>query len=393
MKGINNTPHILGMLNEQPDHRLIGCTWYRCIIPLKAIEQAGLGTHEFMTIDKFNQLRVDRQLAGTLVNYDMVLFQRIIEAREKEGRMNWLHGAITLRALGIAPIADYDDDFTGEHRDLGADLPDLSAFSLITVSTKYVKDQMLKRQPGLNIAVLPNMVVPSMFSGMARTIPPLVIGLTGSQSHRQDWDAVVPALLRVKRMVPGVKILAAGYVPDSLKDIPGLLTMRDLAGADVNDNTFVQFHQYGGTVMRNIDILLCPVDPSDPFSHGRSAIKALEGMAAGAVPIVTGDVPCYAGTVVDGANGYMVRHQDVDAWYRRMMGLISDPIMRMRMQREGRKTASQNAASHLTASRYAAAYTAAITEAQQPENVAAARAKLFEIAEEKQNEQLEPARP
>jgi glycosyltransferase involved in cell wall biosynthesis len=389
MKGNNGLPRILGMLNEQPDHRLIGCTWYRCIIPLKAVEQAGLGEHEFMTIDKFNDLRAEHQLIQKLVNYDAVLFQRIVETREIEGRMNWLHGATTMRALGIAPIADYDDDFTNEYRDLGADLPDLSAFSLVTVSTKYVRDRFLSKQPDLNIAVLPNMVVPSMFAGAQRIIPPLVIGLTGSKSHRQDWDAVVPALLRVKQMIPSVKILAAGYVPDALRDVPGLLTMRDLLGMDGVDDAFVQFHQYGGIVMKNIDILLCPVDPSDPFSHGRSAIKALEGMAAGAVPIVTGDVPCYAGTVVDGANGFMVRHEDANGWYRRIIELIGNPLMRLQMQREGRKTANQHAASHLTASRYAAAYTDAIQKAQQPEAIAAAQARLIEIAREKEeHEQL-----
>lgn len=376
----NTKPRVLGILNEQPDHRLIGCSWYRCIIPLKAMEQAGFIDHTLMTVEKFNQLRGEKRLVETLAGYDAVMFQRIIETRDEAGRMNWTNGATTMRAMGIAVIADYDDDYTNEYRDVGADLPDLSAFSLVTVSTPYVRDQTLREHPNANIAVLPNMVVPSMFEGAPRAVPPLVVGLTGSKSHKNDWDVVAPVLLRVQKAVPSIRIICAGYVPDSLKDIPGLITMKELLGdAAPSEDTFVSFHQYGGIVMKNIDILLCPVDPADKFSWGRSGIKALEGMAAGAVPIVTGDVPCYAGVVQDGVNGFMVRHEDAEAWYRRIMALINDPMLRMRMKRAGRNTAHIAAASKLTAETYAKAYLAAIEHAQKPENIKAAQEKLMQL--------------
>jgi glycosyltransferase involved in cell wall biosynthesis len=197
---------------------------------------------------------------------------------------------------------------------------------------------------------------------------PLVIGLTGSASHRGDWDAVVPALERILAEFPEVRVLAAGYVPESLRTLPNLRTMRDLLpGQDIDPaGTFVTFHQYGAAVFPNIDILLCPVDPADRFAWGRSDIKALEGMVAvrrlpdgqagGCAVVATAEVPCYTDLIRDGENGMLVPHYAPEEWYYAIKALIVDPEKRAELQRAGYLDAHERAVGEKNAAKWAQVY-------------------------------------
>lgn len=362
---------LLGILNEPYGPNMIGCTWYRCVIPLQMVERAGLAEVAFMELKEWDRLRLSGRLGPTVKGYDLALFQRL---SEQAGTTDYALFALQCRALGLAAVIDYDDDYTNQRagtRVTAGDLPDLTQFSAVTVSTSHLAE--VYREHAKRLRILRNLVVPSMFwrnGRPARRIlrDPLVIGLTGSPSHKGDWDMVVPVLERIVAKYPDVRVLAAGYIPESLRAFPGLLTMRDLLPGENIDpaGTFVTFHQYGATVFPNIDILLCPIDPADKFSWGRSDIKALEGMAAvrrlpdgqagGCAVVATADVPCYREIIRDGVNGMLVPHYAAEEWFNAIEALIVSPEKRHELQRAGYVDAHERAPNERNAAKWAQVY-------------------------------------
>lgn len=391
---------ILGILNESDPLRRIGCTWYRCIFPLQSLTRAGLADVSYMTLDEWNANR--QKLGPTLSKFDLVQFQRIVntgdvgEASGDERRLGWEYYATGLRSMGVAVVLDYDDDYTGQYRPnkrADAALPDLNAFSCVTVSTDWLWNLYRPLTRRTMLHTLPNVVVRAQFQNRQRYTKGLTIGLTGSESHKNDWDVVAPALRRIVAEYSDVRIFVAGYVPEALRDLPNLerMTMRDASGSEADAwLTFTNTDGIDyGLVMAQIDILLCPVDPADKFSWGRSNIKALEGWCAarevgyggrvgGCAVIVTDDVPCYAGTVKHGVNGLRVKHHDGEAWYQAIRRLVTDTAERARLQEAGYRDVGRWVAGTKTAAQVASVYETIIRREKRP---AATAVKAAEMAE------------
>ena len=72
---------------------------------------------------------------------------------------------------------------------------------------------------------------------------------------------------------PHAHFLGAGFLPDYLGEMVETRDRAHFLGT-------VSYHDYA-TLVRQCDITLCPVLPDDPFNLGKSALKAIEGMAAG----------------------------------------------------------------------------------------------------------------
>lgn len=98
--------------------------------------------------------------------------------------------------------------------------------------------------------------------------------------------------------------------------------------------------------VRQSDIVLAPVDPYDGFNMGKSAIKATEGMGAvrksqnqfcGAAVIAT-DNPVYNLAIRNGYDGLLVKHTP-EAWFDAMDTLLTDRVMRQRIQMNAYTTA------------------------------------------------------
>jgi hypothetical protein len=362
---------VLGVLNE-PVGRLHGSTWYRCVIPLMTLERAGLADVAYLPRDEFDRARVERRLGELIQGYDVILFQRGQEMPDISPQ--WKRIAMRLRAQGKVVIMDYDDDMTGLYRSVetkymeGGEvksvhsiLPDLGAFSAVTVSTPYLKT-LYAKMGGAPVFVLPNTVVPSMFGGHRRSTPKdaVVIGLTGSPSHRDDWDVVAGPLRRVLGRYKSARVFVAGYCPESIAALPGVMRPTLVApNGSTTTEVWASFNQYG-LWMAQMDILLCPVNPADQFSFGRSPIKALEGWASrrrvgvdtgGCAVIATGGVvPCYRDTIDHGHDGLLVEHTE-EEWEAAIERTVRDQSFRRRLQVNGAISVGDSKAGPASAAR------------------------------------------
>ena len=252
----------------------------------------------------------------------------------KLGRKEFL-GAI--RKHGGIVVFDTDDDLTDDHRKLGRGddfKAILSAVDFVTVSTPYLKQQLAPYVEHTPV-VLANHIKVDWFAQTCmqaeRRVPGLTIGFIGTASHFDDWRYPMEALRRIAIKYPETTIVAAGYCPDYLKKLPNLAELGP-----------VPYHKYPELIAQ-FDIVCCSLDAKDRFNQSKSAIKALEAMAAartlpsgetgGAVPICT-DMPVYRRAVNNRHNGLLTAN---NRWYRAITSLIDDPALRHKLSVQGYK--------------------------------------------------------
>lgn len=254
----------------------------------------------------------------------------------------------------IAVVLEYDDDHWGsrdlgyqEHIDLARKL--LAEGDAVTVTTKYMRDLVQHYAPGVPVYVLPNCVHFPEWQGherWKRWAPDwLVIALTGSVTHYHDWIVLKDVIPRVLREHTNVGFLLQGFVPDYFED----LALEFPARVYANDN-FTDYPDYPG-VIRQADIVLCPVDPEDKFNHAKSSIKAIEGMASGRLlsdgntggaAVIASPLNYYGKAVGWGNKRGIVCDHDPDSWYAALTTMITDSEKREHWQRRGWLWVHQN---------------------------------------------------
>jgi len=275
-----------------------------------------------------------------LLGYQVYVVSRLFAGRR--GRREFID---TIREYGGKVVFDTDDDLTDDHRDLGRGgdfkgiLHDVDA---VTVSTWSLRDQLAPYTDGHRPWVLPNHIDVPWFSKVSlsakRTVPEgrLAVGFIGTASHYDDWEYPVEALGRLARERDDIVIVAAGYTPDYLKELPNLVQLKA-----------VPYGHYPA-LMRQFDIVCCALDPNDEFNKCKSAIKALEAMSAarrmqngkigGAVAVCT-NMPVYRRVVSNRHNGLLVAN---DEWYDALSGLIDDEQLRTKIAVRGHRWVEKN---------------------------------------------------
>lgn len=313
----------LKVLFAIPDGKHIGgCEAYRMMYPSHAIELLGAQC-AVIPMNKLAEIAESR--AELLMDFDLVVFQRMTCTRE-EDLLSLKMAIVSFRSRGMAVVVDYDDDYTNEHRHVvDGTFPQFDPFSAVTVSTPYLAGVM-KRKGAHTVHVMPNGIVPEIMDGRQyhRVLKKLTVGLTGSKTHTVDWVPAEKALLELMEEGLPISVFVSGYIPESLKGKPGVVTMRDLVPEADRDDFFIPLESYGG-IHANIDILLCPVDPGDKFNWSKSNLKAIEGMASrrdvggkpgGSCVIATGgDLPIYQDAVIHEKTGLLISdHSSVEEW-------------------------------------------------------------------------------
>lgn len=325
--------NILGII---PDGRVNAVDAYRIVYPLSALRDKG---HFVRIITSELVKDLADQNISFWKSFDLVTFSRAIAF---PSNAKAFEGALFLRSFGKAIVVDYDDDYTNTFRKVhNGEIPNLSEFSAITVSVPPLKKIM--KPYNRNVAVLPNAVIPEMFTGFKRMIPELTIGLTGSGTHAIDWMPTYAPLIEVLAENPHVRLFITGYVPNELRDHPQVVTMSKLTG--VEGDYYVPLEQYGG-IMRQIDILLCPVDPLDGFNEKKSNLKSIEGQISvrdfgpakgGCAVIATGGtLPNYKDAVLHNRTGLLIdNHHDGRQWKEAITSLIQNSDLRAKLSIAG----------------------------------------------------------
>jgi len=143
----------------------------------------------------------------------------------------------------------------------------------------------------------------------------------GMLKRYKGIDTMIRAFARVRAAVPGARLALAGKGNDRprLEALVRTLGLTDCVSFEgwVSDERKIDF-------LRRASAL---VYPSVKEGWGIPTMEA----AACATPTLASDVAGLRDAVRDGITGFLIPHQDIDAWARRMTEILTDPPLRARL--------------------------------------------------------------
>jgi len=207
-----------------------------------------------------------------------------------------------------------------------------------TTSTSFIADEL--RTKGKRVFVIPNRLPESD----VKTIAPLyearmnrlsagarntvTIGyFSGSLGHDKDFGTVTDVLLRLLGKYPDLRLLLVG---------PLTIDARFDAYSDRAERMhYVPRDRHFGNVART-DIIIAPLEISNPFCEGKSELKFFEAGMLG-VPIVATATRTFREAIRDGEDGFFAATGS--EWDEKLERLVTDPDLRKRIGEQARKTA------------------------------------------------------
>lgn len=280
------------------------CGYYRILLPLREMDAAG---HSVDVNHGYSDRCEDRRI---------IVGQRISRG---EALPIWRR----LAARHKLVFETDDDVFTIDSWNVGASLahtPEVidatqfaaTAAHMVTVSTEPLAEVM--RRYNDNVVVLPNHIDGALLDIERPRRDRVTVGWAGGDSHLRDFEMVAPALKRFLARNPYVDFHNIGTSYLRPMKLPGRHTPW---AADIFD--------YYRSV--DFDVGIAPLADM-PFNRSKSHIKAVEYAALG-IPVIASDVEPYRDFVVDGATGWLVRHEH--EWGKRLYELTHDAAMREEM--------------------------------------------------------------
>ena len=315
VRGVDTTtvgPKVLGLL---PENKVTAVSYIRMTGPMSYLRRKGYPV-DWMTYTAARELA--RQHAGISV-YDVFVFPR---AGDAYGKLCLLFEK--LAKAGKCVIWETDDDYTNQYRQvIDADtIAPMRMATALTVSTLHLKKRC-GEYTDKPVYLLQNTIDIEFWKQASgrRELAGVTVGLVGTHTHYDDWIIVKDALYQIARDYPEVRFVVGGFLPDYLEDLPGL--------------TFIPPAPYPKYphMVRQVDIGLCPLVGDDEFNKSKSAVKALEYWAGGAVPIAS-RCSVYEPVIQEGKTGFLCDNS-TSAWYERIGTLIEDRVCRKTMQVAG----------------------------------------------------------
>lgn len=313
-----------------------GCEIYRGNMPLTFLREQGWNAQWFYKDEllKFH-LQLGEAMLDQMANtFDVFVIPRMY-APEGVSAEPFVKMIRYLKARGKKVVYEVDDDLTNEHRQVipGDAMVIAKEADVITASTPYLAD-LMQSKTGLKTYILPNMISPTLWRGshVERTLTDdqVLIGLTGSRTHHEDWRVLETVIPRILDEFPNVHFLLGGYHPYYFDGLPRTERIPPI--------NYLEYAQ----MVKACDIILAPVIPDDPFNQSKSPIKVIEGMGAerkikgmkaGAACVAT-DNAVYRLAIKHGVNGLLAQHTP-ESWYEQIVRLITDVPYRHRLQRKG----------------------------------------------------------
>ncbi len=292
-----NRPKILSiMMND------LGSTYYRQFSPFRAMSKVKL------PVLPLSAYSIPKD--GTLANASIIHLSRLA--------MNTIAPVNAIKNLqdqGKKVIIDYDDDLIN--------LPEFNpAYDTVskteTILAIKAADGIVVTNTALasvyrpyakRITVIPNYIdFDNWPDKEIKTEGIVVIGLTGSPSHIEDWKQVIKPINDIKKRYGGdVWIILGGYDAEYI--------YRD---------EFIPWQDVGEyfKVINRFDIGLCPLN-SDNFNKRKTPIKAMELGAAKSAVIAS---PTQYKELVGGDRGIIASSEN--EWYTAMCTLIDNTKLR-----------------------------------------------------------------
>jgi glycosyltransferase involved in cell wall biosynthesis len=328
-------PKVLAMFLGKK-RALGGCEIYRTTMPFYYLQAkhphwtASWGFYEEMWLEAQKDIYYWNRIVK---EYDIFVFPRVFFKDEKEAE-NFQQLVDNCHKANKRVVYEVDDDMTNEDRHVvdGDAISVAKTCDAITVTTPYLA-QLMESRTGKKAYVLPNMVAPELWFEKPKPrewmADKLVIGLTGSATHKADWEVlkdVMPKIVENDK----VHFLVMGYHPDYFDDLP-------------NTSHFpgVDYSRYAH-IIRSCDLILAPVN-NDPFNLGKSSVKIIEGMGArrsvaphndGGAACLASNHPIYQPAIQHEKTGLLVDHTP-EAWQSALERVIHDDPFRNSLQVNG----------------------------------------------------------
>jgi glycosyltransferase involved in cell wall biosynthesis len=311
--------HILGFLRDSAWDKMDAVAYYRTYLPLRElnrqidIEAKCIGKE----IDGLSDDELGGQDIYTMCRMYNEGYQEFIDEIHRRGGLF---------------VFDSDDDLTETYKLVsghGDEFKEvLAAADYVTCTTPNVAI-LFSEYAQKPVRILRNCVdvawMQQIAAGGKRLVDGLTLGFTGSPTHWGDWYIPAVPFARIGKDFPDVTLLLHGECPRYLGFAAEKAQMLKLGG--------VPFSIYP-ILLKQFDIVLCAVDSRDVFNSGKSAIKALECMALGVVPICSNFRP-YLELAAQGAPVVIVADDSRDGWYEAMRDLITDDVKRTSLSAYG----------------------------------------------------------
>lgn len=237
---------------------------------------------------------------------------------------------VQIHANGAPLVLDSDDDLTEDYKlvsSRGSEFKKvLGMVDYVTVSTPVLAEhfgQYTQKPP----TVLRNCVDVDWLVEMAgkakRLDDGLTMGFIGSPTHWGDWRLPSIPFARIVREFDVRPVLCGSGMPRYLRYV----------GEEIIALGQVPFAAYP-VVLKQFDVVLCAVDSEDKFNSGKSALKALECMALGIVPICSRFEP-YIDLAYAGAPIVLIAEETQDGWYEAMRSIITKEELRLPLAAAG----------------------------------------------------------
>jgi glycosyltransferase involved in cell wall biosynthesis len=263
-----------------------------------------------------------------LLDCDVFVFQR-----EFCGRDICSPVIAAAREMGKPMVFELDDLLTNlprKHPDFkrfNEMTPDILAMlrdaDFVTVTTEPLRRYLEDGEPQAKgkIHVLPNFVDLDIWGGghpPGKREEPFVVGWFGTATHDEDLAIVKPAIVRLAQKYAGSLVFKFwGYLPEELRDIPGVILVRGPQG-DLERHA----RDVAGS---RIDLALGPL-VDHPFNHAKSDLKWLEYSAC-YIPGIYSTISPYTASVEHGRTGWLVENRP-ELWIEAIERFMRDDEIR-----------------------------------------------------------------
>lgn len=204
----------------------------------------------------------------------------------------------------------------------------LGACDMVTVSTAFLAEELRGWPEGLEVALLPNAVDPTLWGDPEDVGDGPVLGYAGSLSGHVGDVAVLRGWLPELMERHDLRMIHVGWHPD----LPDIVDVVGLDPDRVEIRRGLPFDDYvRSRPFRGMDIGLVPLQPR-PYNRAKSALKGMEYAACG-VPFVASPSPEYqrlGGGVLAGGSFEV---QSDDGWVAAVERLL-DAAERVRVAHE-----------------------------------------------------------
>lgn len=324
--------NVLGYIRDSDPSKIDAVHYYRIIAPLRAVHRHDNGITT--VVGSFADfMEATEEEIGHQDVYTLCRSMGFADASDVAEYVDEIH-----RRGGLV-VLDSDDDLTETYKMVSgrgdAFKEALGLVDYATVATPPLAEllgQYTKAPP----VVLRNCVDAEWMQKVAgdgrRLVEGLTLGFSGSPTHWGDWYLPAVPFARIGKDYPDVTLVLHGQCPRYLGFADQQATLLKLGG--------VPFSMYP-ILLSQFDIVLCAVDSRDEFNDGKSAIKAIECMALGIVPICSRFKP-YMELEEAGAPVVIVPEDTRDAWYETMRVLVQPDGYREALSAAGPEWVAEN---------------------------------------------------